>query len=135
MQKVRSLICYDQKVVRDGLALIFNSSQNIEVVGREGADVIDEAFRLQPDLLVHELNTISESEFELLRKLKNLCGWTKIIVLTSQPLTKECLISLLGICDGCLQGPVLPGFLLKAIDLACFSGHFFFLGSSKKMIQ
>ncbi len=135
MQKVRVMVSSEHKVVRNGIASIINSSQSLEVVGREGIDVLEEAFNMQPDLLVHELGSADNNEFELLKKIKAICNWTKIIVFTSDPLSEDKLVLLLSICDGYLQGPVLPGFFLKAIELACYSGYFFYLGSSRKSIR
>lgn len=129
MQKVRVIAACKRKVVRNRVALILSSAENFEVVGRKGADVLEEVAELQPDLLVYELCSIDDSEYEVLRKLRELCGWTKIIVVNAYPVKKEIREKFLGICDGYLQEPILPGFLLKALELACYSGHSFFLGS------
>lgn len=131
MQKVRVVVTCKRMVVCDGVALILNSAENLEVVGREGADVLEEAFALQPDLLIYQLCSNDDGDYEVLRKLKELCGWTKLIIFTACPLKRETLKKYLFICDGYLQGPILPGFLLKVVELACYSGYFFFLGSSK----
>lgn len=131
MQKVKVIVTSRRKVARGGVALIINSAQNLEVVGKEGANILEEAFELQPDLLVYELFSTGDDEYEVLCKLKETCTWTKIIIFSAGPLHNDNLKRFLGICDGYLQGPILPGFLLKAVELACYSGYFFFLGSSK----
>jgi len=43
--------------------------------------------------------------------IEQICGWTK-----------------LNVCDGFMQDPLLPGILLRGVELACLSGYFFFLG-------
>lgn len=131
MQKVRVIVTCKRKVVRGRVASILNSAEYLEVVGREGADVLKEAYKLQPDLLVYEISSTDEDEYEVLKKIKELCGWTKIIVFTGCTLKKESFKNMLEICDGFLQGSLLPGFLLKAVELACYSGFFIFLGSSR----
>ncbi|KJS17977.1 MAG: hypothetical protein VR69_02850 [Peptococcaceae bacterium BRH_c4b] len=131
MQKVRVMVACRRKVMRDGLALILNSAENLELIGRESANALREANKLQPDLLVYEINTTDDEEYEAIKMLKNLCNWTKIIIYSAFPLNDEALKRFLAICDVYLQGPILPGLLLKAVELACYSGYFFFLGSSK----
>lgn len=131
MQKVRVIVTCKRKVVRGRVASILNSAEYLEVVGREGADVLKEAYKFQPDLLVYEITSNDEDEYEVLKKIKDLCGWTKIIIFSGFPLKRESFKKVLDICDGFLQGPLLPGFLLKAVELACYSGFFIFLGSSK----
>ncbi|KJS12588.1 MAG: hypothetical protein VR67_08800 [Peptococcaceae bacterium BRH_c8a] len=131
MQKVKVIVTSNRKVIRGGVALIINTAQNLEVVGSEGADVLKEAYELQPDLLFYELVSTQDSEYEVLCKFKETCSWTKLILFSAGPLNKESLKKFLGLCDGYLQGPILPGYLLKAVELACYSGYFFFLGSSK----
>ncbi len=131
MQKVKVIVTSNRRVIRGGVALIINTAQNLEVIGNEGADVLKESFELQPDLLFYELNSTEESECEVLRILKETCSWTKLILFSAEPVNCENLKKFLGLCDGYLQGPILPGFLLKAVELACYSGYFFFLGTSK----
>ncbi|HBV98281.1 MAG: hypothetical protein JL50_19595 [Peptococcaceae bacterium BICA1-7] len=133
MQKAKVIVISSKKVVRGGVASILNSAEHLEVIGREGADAFKEAYRLQPDLLVYEISSSSEEEYVVLTKLKDLCGWTKVIIFSSFPLKGEDFKRFLGICDSYLQGPLLPGFLLKAVELACYSGYFFYLGSSNEI--
>jgi DNA-binding NarL/FixJ family response regulator len=131
MQKVRGMVSCEGKVVRDGIASILNSIKNFEVVGLEGSDILKEAFELQPDLIVYELQSLEKSEYETIKELKELCSWTKVIIFSSHPVNRKRLNKFLENCDGYLQGPLLPGFLLKAVELACYSGYFFFLGSPR----
>ncbi|WP_347490396.1 hypothetical protein [Desulfoscipio sp. XC116] len=128
MQIIKCMVASKQKVIRNGVALILGSAENIQVIGNNGADVVKETFELQPDLLVYELSPEEKNNFEVLIKVKDLCGWTKLILFSSTPLNKEDLKQYLSVCDGYMQGPLIPGFLLKSMELACYSGHFFFLG-------
>lgn len=135
MHKVRVMVTGRRKVLRDGLALILNSAENLELVGREGVNALREANKLQPDLLVYEITSTDDEEYEALKSLKDICSWTKIIVYSPLSQNGEILKKFLGVCDGYLQGPILPGFFLKAVELACYSGYFFFLGSSGDIKQ
>ncbi|MTI83698.1 MAG: hypothetical protein FH756_07295 [Firmicutes bacterium] len=133
MQKVRVIVTSERRVVHDGVAPIIDSALHLKVVGRKGAEVLSEAFKLQPDLLVYELRTADDLEYATLVRIKESCTWTKLLIFNTGILKKESVNRYLRICNGYLQGPVLPGFLLKAVELACYSGYFFFLGSSKEL--
>ena len=112
--------------------MILHAIKNFEVIGRDGSDVLKEASDLQPDLLIYELRSVElNGYYDNLSKLRAACSWTKIILFSANPIERESLQKFIGICDGYLQGPLLPGFLQKAVELACYSGHFFFLGSSR----
>lgn len=133
MQKVRGMVAIEGKTVRDGISSILSSIKGFEIVGREGANILKEAFELQPDVIVFELDQGQEEDYKTLCKLKELCGWTKIILYSAIPFDNKSLSKFFKKCDGYLQGPLLPGYLQKAVELACYSGHFFFLGSSKEI--
>ncbi|ACV64013.1 response regulator receiver protein [Desulfofarcimen acetoxidans DSM 771] len=138
MIKMRLIVIKNNIVTREGISLILDSIENIEIVGCEGADVLEEAVKLQPDFLIYEIfsiNHIEEFEYDILIKLKKLCSWTKIIIVSEQPINQEIQKEFLYICDGYLQHPILPRFLLKALQLICYSGHFFFLGSLKNIVK
>ncbi len=131
MQKIKCMVASNNKVIRDRVALILSSAKNIEIIGNKGVDAVQEAFELQPDLLVYELVPEESNDFEVLTKIKNLCGWTKLILFSTIPLKKKNLEDYLSICDGYMQGPLLPSCLIKSIELACYSGFFFFQGFAK----
>jgi len=54
---IRVLIVDDQEVVRKGLEIILTHSEEIEVVGIavDGVDGIEQASRLQPDVMLMDL--------------------------------------------------------------------------------
>lgn len=131
MHRIRVMVAGGLLVSGGGMAAVLNSTDRLEVVGREGAGVLEEAFEFQPDLILFEVHPEDDDEYRLLRKVRDLCIWTKILVFSPRPVKTDTVVKLLDICHGYLQGPLLPGFILKAVELACFSGYFFFLGSPK----
>lgn len=133
MQKIKVIVTCNRKVIRGGVALIFDSAQYLEVIGQEGSDVINEAYQLQPDILIYKLCLIEDIDYEILSNVKKLCNWTKIIIFTDRPLENYKFEKYTGICNGYLQGPILPGFLFKALELVCYSNCFFFLGNLKNI--
>lgn len=125
------MICSGQNVIRSGIASVLNPSKDLRVIGSEGANVLEEACVLQPDLLIYQIQLTEcyESEYELLKKLKKFCSCTKIILFTLDSISLQIIKKFVPVSDGYLQGPLLPSFLPKALQLACYSGHFLYLGS------
>ena len=56
---MRILICDDQAIAREGLALLLNLERDIEVVGtaEDGAQAIELTARLLPDLVLMDLKS------------------------------------------------------------------------------
>lgn len=108
--------------------MVLNFAEGIEILGREGANLLEEAAEIQPDLILYVLYTSDNSINEKLSELKSLCNWTRIIVFAASPISKESFNKVLRVCDGYIEGPILPGYLLKALELACYSNYFFFMG-------
>jgi len=54
---MKVLICDDQEIVREGLALLLKLDREIEVVGlaRNGAEAVEMVARMEPDLLLMDL--------------------------------------------------------------------------------
>lgn len=128
MPKVSVIVTKECRVTRSGLALIISSAENLEVVGREGGNILNEAQEFQPDLVLYEINRFDIEQLDVLRELKQKCAWTRVIIYASIYVEKSSMNSILTACDCYLQGPLIPGYLMKAVDLACFSGSFLFLG-------
>lgn len=134
MQKVRGMVSSKEKVTRKGIALILNGIKNFEIVGRDSSDILQEVFEIQPDFILFELNGADVQEYEeILHQLRMNCSWTKIILYSCNNLNIQKINKFSQLCDGYIQGPLMPGFLQKAIELVCYSGRFFFLGARKDL--
>lgn len=131
MNRLRVIFACNQKISRSGLALILSSLENLEVVGEDGDSLLKGALKLQPDLVIYKLLSTTESEYLILKQLRSLCCFTKLIIFTPSLVERESIKRFLQICDGFLQGPILPGQLLKAIEFSYYSTSFLFLGSAK----
>lgn len=82
---LRLVVVDDHPVVRDGLAGIFESEKNIEVVGQAGngseaMTVIDEC---KPDLVLMDLRMPSGDGFTAIRELREKDTRIRILVLTT----------------------------------------------------
>lgn len=134
MKTVKVMVAFNGRVIKDGLASIISANNSLVLTGIEGSDLLEEASRLQPDLVVYQLSSLDDNQYQLLGKLKNSFSWTKLLIFSGDLVPQQYIKELFSVCDGFLQGPVLPRFLLTAVELVCYSGHFFFLGSPK-MVQ
>ena len=82
---IRVLIADDQKVVRDGLALMLGLLDGIEVVGTavDGADAVRQAVRTEPDIVLMDLNMPTTDGVEATRQLAAAGCPTRVVVLTT----------------------------------------------------
>ena len=82
---VRVLIADDQKVVRDGLALLLGLLPGIEVVGVaiDGDDAIRQTRRLDPDVVLMDLRMPGTNGVEATEALTSSGARAKVVVLTT----------------------------------------------------
>ena len=82
---VRVLIADDQKVVRDGLAMVLSLLEGIEVVGTavDGADAVRQALAAEPDIVLMDLNMPNTDGVEATRQLVEAGARSRVVVLTT----------------------------------------------------
>jgi DNA-binding NarL/FixJ family response regulator len=81
----RVLIADDQKVVRDGLAMLLGLLDGIEVVGTavDGADAVRQALSTDPDIVLMDLNMPTVDGVEATRRLVEAGARARVVVLTT----------------------------------------------------
>ena len=82
---IRLLIVDDHPVVRDGLRGIFDGDAEFEVVGEagDGAEGVDEADRLRPDVLLMDLRMPGVDGASAIRQLAERGNPARVLVLTT----------------------------------------------------
>lgn len=82
---IRVLIADDQKVVRDGLAMLLGLLDDISVVGTavDGADAVRQAADLDPDVVLMDLNMPTMDGVEATRQLVSKGSRPQVVVLTT----------------------------------------------------
>ena len=84
-QAARVLIADDQRVVREGLAMVLALLPGIEVVGAasDGREAVTMAVELQPDIVLMDLRMPRCDGVEATRLLRERQPQTKVVVLTT----------------------------------------------------
>jgi DNA-binding NarL/FixJ family response regulator len=84
-EPIRVLVADDQKVVRDGLALMLGLLDGIDVVGTavDGADAVRQATALAPDVVLMDLSMPTMDGVEATRLLTAGGSRSRVVVLTT----------------------------------------------------
>jgi two-component system invasion response regulator UvrY len=84
MKKITVLITEDHTLVRQSLALIFNSDPRFDVIALcgSGEDAVNAVEKLQPDIVIMDINLPGISGFEATRLIRISSPATKILGLT-----------------------------------------------------
>jgi len=82
--KIRILLADDHTILRAGLKMMLNAQPDMEVVGeaQDGRQAIEEAQKLQPDLVLMDITMPDVNGIEATRQIKRLISDVKILMLT-----------------------------------------------------
>lgn len=84
MERIKVLIADDHRVVREGLAAILKTKENIVVVGeaQDGQEAVEKASSLMPDVILMDVSMPRMSGVEATRQIKRTFPHVGIIALT-----------------------------------------------------
>jgi two-component system, NarL family, response regulator NreC len=84
MSKIRILIADDHGILRAGLCMLINSQNDMEVIGQAATnhEAVREACRLDPDLVIQDLNLPDGSGIQTITRLRRECPRCHVLVLT-----------------------------------------------------
>lgn len=82
---MKVVICDDQAIVRDGLAMLLKLEPDIDVVGiaEDGAVAVETVAKQKPDLVLMDLKMPVMNGVEATRQIKTLHPEVKVLVLTT----------------------------------------------------
>ena len=84
MTKLRIMLAEDHETVREGLKMIVNAQDDMEVVGiaGDGLEAVAEAQRLLPDVLVMDISMPRLNGLKATERLKAVCPQVKVLTLS-----------------------------------------------------
>jgi DNA-binding NarL/FixJ family response regulator len=84
MGKLQILLADDHAVVREGLKRLVDSEPDMRVIGEaaDGAEAIEKAMRLCPDVVVMDVSMGNVNGAEATRRIRTHCPGTRILALT-----------------------------------------------------
>ena len=117
MKQVRVLVVDDHEVTRVGLRTVLSRESSINVVGEATnvKDTVDEARRLQPDVVLMDVRLSGGSGVDACRAIRDLCPATRVLFLTSYQDDEGVLAAIVGGASGYLLKQVNAEGLLRAI--------------------
>lgn len=111
------LIVEDHVLVRKGLAALLNVRNDIKLVGEanDGAEAVDLACTVMPDVILMDLDMPGVSGFEAISQIRQKQQKSKILVLTSFSDDEHVITAIRAGANGYLLKTIMPADLLKAI--------------------
>lgn len=136
MQQIRLVIMCEPRGIRRGLSAIFASADSFKVMGEVGCgpDSIAEAQKIQPDVIIVEI-AAEEEIGKLLLLVKESCPYTKVLMFIKNDTVSEARAAILAGADGCLSKTMLPGHLVKAVELTCRAAVVCLPSSLKRLLN
>ncbi len=120
MPKIKLLIVDDHPLVRHGLRRILERENEIDVVGEagDGHIAIEEAKRLQPDLILMDINLPNLNGLQAMREIKHSSPGTAVVMLTAYDNPDQLFHALRGGASAYYPKEVAPSELLNGIRAA-----------------
>ena len=114
---IRVLIVDDHEVTRVGLRTVLSRADSINVVGEAAnvEDTVNEARRLQPDVVLMDVRLSGGSGVDACRAIRDSCPATRVLFLTSYQDDEAVLAAVIGGAAGYLLKQVNVEALLRAI--------------------
>ena len=126
MGKIKVLVVDDHTIMRDGIRALFESIDDIDIVGEasEGKDAFQKAQELVPDVIIMDIAMPGIDGLEAARRIRNINSKTKILILTQYNSKEYMLAAIKAGADGFLPKKALGKDLLLAIR-ALYAGELF----------
>lgn len=114
---IRVLVVDDHAIVRDGLERLLNSAEGVEVVGTagDGAEAIEAAMRVEPDVVLMDLSMPGVDGIEATRRLADTRPEAKVVVLTTFADQRRILDALNAGASGYLLKDAEPDEIITAV--------------------
>jgi DNA-binding NarL/FixJ family response regulator len=114
---IKVLLADDHALARSGLRAMLGSQDDIEIVGEaaDGAEAVEEALRLRPDVVVMDIRMPRLDGIEATRRLRAHAGAPQVLVLTTFDLDEYVYEALVAGAGGFALKDAPPGQLAEAV--------------------
>ena len=125
-KKIRILLADDHTILRAGLKMMLNAQPDMEIVGeaQDGRQAINEAQRLQPDIVLMDITMPDINGIEATRQIKKLLPDTRVLVLTMHEHDEYVFQALRAGASGYMLKEAVPTELITALRVIQ-SGQFY----------
>ncbi|MFL5757356.1 MAG: response regulator [Chloroflexota bacterium] len=115
---LRLLVVDDHEVVRQGLVSVLDRRERFQVVGEAGtgAEAVEQAHRLEPDIVVMDVRLPDGSGVEACRDIRAERPATRVIMLTSYPDEEAVLAAIVAGASGYLLKQIRARDLVAALE-------------------
>ncbi len=136
MDTIRILIADDQAITRNGLQTMLSATSEIEIVGeaRDGAEAIELAAALQPDVILMDLRMPGINGIEATRRIHRTSPHISILVLTVFEDDTSVFPAIRAGARGYLLKNTEQDELLRAIRTVAGGGAIFSPGIAQKVL-
>ena len=137
MKKITVVISDDHAIFREGLRLLLNAADDIEVVGEaeNGHRAVGETKRLRPDLVIMDIAMPLLNGVEAARKIALEVPTTKVLILSSYS-DDQCVQKTIAAgVAGYLMKETAAKDLLRAIREVCNGNAFFSPPIAKRLLK
>jgi DNA-binding NarL/FixJ family response regulator len=135
---IRVLLADDERLVRRGLRMILEADAAIRVIGEaaDGAEAIDAAARLSPDVVLMDVRMPTTDGLEATRRIVALGSPApRVIVLTTFDLDEYVFGALRAGASGFLLKDAPEEHLLSAIRVAAEGGSLFAPSATRRLVE
>ena len=137
VQTIRVLLADDHDILRQGLRLLLESQQDIQIVGeaRTGRDAIELTSHLQPDVAIIDISMAEIDGFEACQVIRREHATTQVLILTMHESEEYFLQALRMGAAGYLVKKAAPTDLIVAVRTVAHGGAYLYPGLAKALIH
>lgn len=137
METIRILIADDQSITRQGLRTMLSSAPGIQVIGEaaNGAEVIELAASVQPDVILMDLKMPGINGIEATRRIHRTSPHLAILVVTIFADDTSVFPAIRAGASGYLLKDADQAELLRAIQTVAAGGVIFSPGIARRVLQ
>jgi DNA-binding NarL/FixJ family response regulator len=134
---IKVLLADDHELVRDGLKAMLGAQEDIEVVAEasDGAEAVEEAIRLRPDVVLMDIRMPRLDGIEATRRLNAHAGAPRVLVLTTFDLDEYVYEALRAGAAGFILKDVPPGQVAEAVRTVAAGDQLLAPAVTKRLVE